>query len=194
MKEIKLEGGIDVNSRSVTGQTALMFASIGSVASLVHPDFSDHNEKASPAEVSDWLLSQGANPTLIDKNGYSAIHYAAKNGLKDVVDVLINADRSLIEIEAKGWRPLHFAVVNNHYDVVDFLILNGADVNAEIDHEGTKYIAKDLVRNIVSHQDREAMSQLILAASKITAQISDDGLSLPRARSLSGEKSEGLGI
>jgi hypothetical protein len=194
MKEIKDRSDIDIDSRSVAGQTALMFASIGSVASLVHPDSPYHSEKSTPLEVTDWLLSRGSDPTLVDRSGHGAIHYAVKSGLKDVTELLISANRSLIESEVNGWRPLHFAVANNHYDIADFLIRSGADVNAEIDHDGRKFLAVDLLENIQLEQDRKAMSELILIASRVTAQISAEGVSSPRARSLSGEKSEVQGV
>ncbi|MBU6339134.1 MAG: ankyrin repeat domain-containing protein [Rickettsiales bacterium] len=207
MKEIKAKSNIDVNSVSVTGHTALMFASIGSVASVIHPDSFSHREIATPAEITEWLLSQGADQNLVDKNGYRAIHYAAKNGLKDVVEILIENNKFLIESNVKGWRPLHFAAANNHLDLADFLISKGAEVNAEIDYEGRKYRVLDLVGHIPLESDREEMSQLILRKSAITMTtgevlslmssriiepIPEGGLSLPRARSLSDDKSEGV--
>jgi ankyrin repeat protein len=184
MKEAKRGSNIDINSVSVTGQTALMFASIGSVAPANNP--------ATPAEITEWLLSQGADQTLVDQTGYKAIHHAARNGQKDVVEILINADRSLIESDVGGWRPLHFAVSNNDYDLADLLIRNGADVNAEIDYEGRKYRVADLVEHYIPLQeDRKAMSELILTASKVAAQILGEGLSSPSATRLIEDRSQG---
>jgi ankyrin repeat protein len=72
------------------------------------------------------------DPNLVfdkDKNGYTPLHWAAKNGHADVAKLLL-ANKA--ESNAKtniGWTPLHEASEGGHKDLVELLLVNKANVN-----------------------------------------------------------------
>jgi hypothetical protein len=75
------------------------------------------------------------NPDLARSNddflGDTPLHYAAKDGHKDVAELLL-ANKA--EVDAKdnsGWTPLHAAAFNGHKEVAKLLLAHGADVNAK---------------------------------------------------------------
>ena len=66
-----LQGGADVNSRSDTGVTALMYAS-----------------RACSSPMVELLLKSGADANAIDSDGRPALVYAVKESCSDVVHLL----------------------------------------------------------------------------------------------------------
>lgn len=69
-----------------------------------------------------------------DKNGNSALHYAAKNGHLPCVKFLIENGANINQKNVKLVEPdmntaLHLAAQNGHKDVVHFLIEKGAQLN-----------------------------------------------------------------
>eukprot|EP00894_Picocystis_sp_ML_P000725 jgi/Pico_ML_1/51242/g192.t1 len=84
---------------------------------------------AAGADV-DQLASQWSEEK--EKRG---IHYAAYNGSKDMVELLIRHGADVNRKERDSYTPLHYAVFFRHYDVVEQLLEAGADPN-EPDGEG----------------------------------------------------------
>ena len=89
------------------------------------------------------LLDNGACPTVINKHGYTALSFAARNGHLEICRLLlfkfnnweahignIINGKSIMSYET----PLMQAVYWGHRDVVIMLLENGADINAR-----TKY-------------------------------------------------------
>ncbi len=64
-------------------------------------------------------------------NGQTPLHYAAQEGHKDVVEVLL-IDKADVNAKDKvGCTPLHVAAYRGHKDVVEVLLAYKADVNAK---------------------------------------------------------------
>ncbi|CAB3379179.1 Hypothetical predicted protein [Cloeon dipterum] len=106
----------DVNANTSHGRTPLILAAEG-----------DH------AEVVQLLLrQQGVNPFAADKDGWNALHYAARYaGLRTVVLVLSRFKSELIESRTKhGWTPLQLSVQNSDASVRRYLVLEGSDLTA----------------------------------------------------------------
>jgi hypothetical protein len=63
-----------------------------------------------------------------EESGTTALHQAAGNAHKDVVDALLEADASVDDEDLNGSTALHFAI---SADIVEALIMSGSDVDHE---------------------------------------------------------------
>jgi len=66
-----------------------------------------------------------------DKGNFTPLHYAACNGHRDCIDILINAKADVNAQNSRGSTPLHYAVEYGHRYCLDTLIRAKADVNAQ---------------------------------------------------------------
>ena len=77
----------------------------------------------------DWvgfLLNNGANPSIPDANGDTALHLAARMGFEQAADYMI--DRAKIDAENRaGETPLSAAVQAGHPRIVEMLLRAGAN-------------------------------------------------------------------
>ena len=94
-----------------------------------------------------------------DYLGNTAYHWAAKLGLPDVLQVLINYGKHMNIKDKRGLRPIHWAVINNQYECAEVLVTNGAYCNV-YDYEGNSplHMAKDskminLIRNNINKKN-----------------------------------------
>lgn len=82
---------------------------------------------------------------------------AARNGCKDIVELLIASGASVHVVDDKGYTPLHMASIEGHRDVVEFLIVNGAPCDARAEDDCTPlYLAawsqhKDVARLLLDY-------------------------------------------
>ena len=77
-------------------------------------------------------LDAGVDINARDENGSTPLHWAALEGHKDIVELLINRGAEVnATSEIGGWTPLHMAASKNHIQVVSFLIKKGADEDAK---------------------------------------------------------------
>ncbi|WP_438456617.1 ankyrin repeat domain-containing protein [Wolbachia endosymbiont of Kerria lacca] len=148
-------------------------------------------------QVTKILLESGANPNLNmqgsgillstadetqkyedwehDYQGLTPLHYAAKNGHKEVVKILLQ-NKAEVNAETtdkgwnEGWTPLHYAVQNGHKEVVKILLQNKADVNAETTNQG-------LTPLHVAAQDghKEVVEILLQNKAEVNAETTDKG-------------------
>ena len=124
-----LDAGMDPNSRGDSGETALMqVAYSGSEAALI------------------LLLERGANVSLADDEGRTALHWAASGPFShQCVTVLLDHGADPNARTPKGDTPLTEAVslplsdpseaslLQNYIDTIKTLLDHGADVNAKND-------------------------------------------------------------
>ncbi len=72
------------------------------------------------------------NPKLINKEdryGYTPLHFAAKEGHKEVVEFLCDCGADLNAHNKFGETPLDYAIENDHKEVVDFLHKYSSKIN-----------------------------------------------------------------
>jgi ankyrin repeat protein len=71
--------------------------------------------------------------TAIDKNGYTSLHLASRDGNAGVVRYLLSkgANIEATTCNMSEWRPLHLAAYNGNFEVVSILVSQGADVKAK---------------------------------------------------------------
>lgn len=67
-------------------------------------------------------INQGANIYAKSANGNKALHAAAFNGHKNVVEFFLNRGLSINYPGGNGFTPLHVAAEAGHLEVAEFLI------------------------------------------------------------------------
>jgi len=94
-------------------------------------------------EIAEFLLKQGANVNVKDKDGYTPLHNTADSFLKGFPRKGTEADRNriaalLLKYGARvnatinhGETPLHRAALTNNVALVHLLLENGADPNIQ---------------------------------------------------------------
>ena len=85
------------------------------------------------------------------------MHWAANQGHKEVVELLIAKGADVNAKDEYSFAPLHFAANEGHKEIAELLIANSAEVNAKDDDErtplhfvavgGHKEIAELLINN-----------------------------------------------
>lgn len=114
----------DPNQSNVQGHTALFLAI-------------DHNQ---PMTVY-TLLRLGANPKLMNRNGFMAIHQAAYQGDPETLVILLHHDANSLALRARdSSQPLHLAAARGHVLCVQILLSCGADVTT-LDGDGKTALA-----------------------------------------------------
>lgn len=97
------------------------------------------------------LLKEGVDVNAKNGGEYTALYYAASNGKKDVVELLIanGADVNIINsYYDSATTALYIAANNNHKEIVELLIAKKADVNAPGYHGHTPLYAAAYMGNI----------------------------------------------
>lgn len=118
-----LDKGIDVNTPSEDGATALMAAS-----------------QNGHLEIVSTLLNKGAAVNVRAKDGSTALLLSAMKGHSNVVKALIASAADVNVRARRGWTPLMLASQNGHSEVVRMLLEKGSDKNAKNDDGGTPLI------------------------------------------------------
>jgi len=82
------------------------------------------------------LLDGGANPTLADKEGWTAAHVAASSGHTACLRLLIDAGAELGALIAFANTPLHCAAQAGHAECCALLLASGSNANARTSCSG----------------------------------------------------------
>lgn len=80
------------------------------------------------AQSVQFLLDRGADVTVADHLGRTALHLAAEAGDADIVRRLVDAGANINQLSAAQASPLVIAVKGKHDEVVALLLREGADV------------------------------------------------------------------
>lgn len=115
------------------GFWANLFGSSSSVSSVNYDEAFLWLCASGSAEAVKNAIASGKNANEKDKDGKTALMYAAEtNGDEEVLRVLINAGANVSARNNKGSTALHLAAVNSHFNpkIIDVLIGAGIDVNS----------------------------------------------------------------
>ena len=83
-------------------------------------------------EVVKQHLAAGADVNIKDDNwGATPLHFAARNGHKDVAELLVVKGAAMSIKDDDGRTPLHMVADIGHNGIAELLIAKGADVNAK---------------------------------------------------------------
>ena len=72
------------------------------------------------------LAKAGADLNVVDRDGRTALHWAAAEGRQDAVAQLLALNASVFNADAKGRTPLHLAALSRSEPTVDALLAAGA--------------------------------------------------------------------
>lgn len=79
--------------------------------------------KGEPSQnISNLLTNSNYNPKDIDKLGRTALHYAAMNGRRSVIQLLLNNNYDANSSDFSGFYPIHLAIEATNYEAVNILI------------------------------------------------------------------------
>src|SRR6185369_9192387 len=110
----------DVNAPQTDGATALHWA--------VYRD---------DAEMTDLLITAGANAKATNREGASVLSLACINGNAAIIEKLLSAGADANEHLTNGETPLMMAARTGNVSAMDTLLRHGADVNAKEKLRGT---------------------------------------------------------
>ncbi|KAM9859110.1 serine/threonine-protein phosphatase 6 regulatory ankyrin repeat subunit C [Aulostomus maculatus] len=121
-----LRAGSEVNEADLMGCSPLHYAAASHTfcggEGSSEPEYSEEKEHEASLCL-DYLLDNGANPTLKNSKGYSAVHYAAAYGNKQHLELLLEISfNCLEEVESNiPVSPLHLAAFYGHCDALHLL-------------------------------------------------------------------------
>ncbi|KAM6148003.1 nuclear factor NF-kappa-B p105 subunit isoform 1-T1 [Erethizon dorsatum] len=90
-------------------------------------------------DVVEDLLRAGADLSLLDRLGNSALHLAAKEGQDRILSILLKQQRAALLMDqpnGEGLNAIHIAVTSNSLPCLLLLVAAGADVNAQEQKSG----------------------------------------------------------
>jgi ankyrin repeat protein len=122
------------------------------------------------------ILTQGANVDATDRDGTTALMFAAQQGYTEIVRVLIEAGANLnLPRKRYGLTALMLAASEARADVLQTLVAAGADVNAKNDDGSTALM-------IAAHKGHLMVVQILLGAgADVNLQDKDEDSALKLA-------------
>jgi ankyrin repeat protein len=130
--KVLVDAGADINAREDWGgQTAIMWAAARSNADMVRYLAANGADLDARGVIRQWerKIITEPRPKDLNKGGFTALLYAAREGCVDCARALVEAgaDKNLADPERV--TPLNMALLNLHYDFAAYLIEAGADVD-----------------------------------------------------------------
>jgi len=126
-----LERGANVNAvEGWGGQTALMWAASQKqpqMVALLLEYGAEADARGKDHDWPRWITSEPRNKPL-QRGGFTALLYAAREGCKDCVEALLDAGADINLPDIDNGTPLLMAMQNLHYDTANVLIARGADI------------------------------------------------------------------
>ncbi|EAY12976.1 hypothetical protein TVAG_405220 [Trichomonas vaginalis G3] len=105
----------------------------------------------------EYFISHGANVNEKDKNGETALHFAAIYNSKETIELLISQGANINEKDGNWKTALHVAAENNSKETAELLISYGANINERDKygetalHYAAEYNSKDTAEIFISY-------------------------------------------
>eukprot|EP00286_Rhodomonas_abbreviata_P009190 CAMPEP_0181321532 /NCGR_PEP_ID=MMETSP1101-20121128/18742_1 /TAXON_ID=46948 /ORGANISM="Rhodomonas abbreviata, Strain Caron Lab Isolate" /LENGTH=418 /DNA_ID=CAMNT_0023429379 /DNA_START=58 /DNA_END=1315 /DNA_ORIENTATION=- len=122
--------GYDINSKDSDGDTALHYAAREGPA----PGSKGNNKELVNAALKKdglprikQLFGEGYDINSKKSDGFTALHYAAREGYNEIVDWLIGAKANVNAVNNFGNSPLHLSAHNGHAEATRMLLNARAD-------------------------------------------------------------------
>ncbi|PNP53261.1 hypothetical protein FNYG_15770 [Fusarium nygamai] len=97
---------------------------------LTEEPINDNEEGLKPEQKGQTIRTVTPVLDIQDKNGLTALHWAAADDQEGVMRLLLDAGAAVDVVNADGMTPLSLAVQNEFLGPVELLIKYGADINA----------------------------------------------------------------
>ena len=113
----------NVNSRDQDGRTPLMYAIL-----------SEHAD----VRMVEFLIQHGADINVADKQGWTPLHFAARDHKLDLVKILVDNGAAVDPVDVFGNTPLWRCIMSTYPQnsaVVDDLLARGADPDHKNKHD-----------------------------------------------------------
>jgi ankyrin repeat protein len=130
--KILLDAGADINAREDWGgQSAVMWAAARSNADMVRFLAANGADLDARGVVRQWArkIITEPRPKDLNKGGFTALLYAAREGCVDCARALVEAGADPDLADPERVTPLNMALLNLHYDFAAYMIEAGADVD-----------------------------------------------------------------
>ena len=127
-----LAAGAEINAKETWGgQSALMWAAAQSQADMVKFLASKDASLNDHGRVNQWerKVIQEPRPKDLNKGGFTALHYAAREGCAACVENLLAAGADPDSEDPDRMTPLLLALMNLHFDAAAVLVKGGADLD-----------------------------------------------------------------
>ena len=83
-----------------------------------------------------YLLNQGVDEDAQNKNGMTALMYAAAYGHLNIVKHLVEEDFADVTIKCNtGLQAVHYTMVHDHFDINIYMYLIHAEIKMEDENE-----------------------------------------------------------
>jgi ankyrin repeat protein len=130
--KVLLDAGANINAKEGWGeQSALMWAAAQSQADMVKFLASKGANLNDHGKVNQWerKIIQEPRPKDMNKGGFTALHYAAREGCAACVQSLLTAGADPDSEDPDRETPLLLALENMHFDTAAVLVKGGADLD-----------------------------------------------------------------
>ena len=135
------------------------------------PDISIHDAAhKGNIEAVKQHLAAGTDVNAND-TGLTPLHYAAGEGHKELVELLIVKGADVSAKNKFGETPLHWAAGEGHKELVELLIANGADVNARRSKYGGGYTPL----HVAATEGHKEIAELLVAKGVEVNVKNEDG-------------------
>jgi ankyrin repeat protein len=127
-----LDAGADINAKETWGgQSALMWAAAQSQAGMLKFLASKDAALNDHGKINQWerKIIQEPRPKDLNKGGFTALHYAAREGCVACVQNLLAAGADPDSEDPDRETPLLLALENLHFDTAAVLVKGGADLD-----------------------------------------------------------------
>ena len=118
-------------------------------------------------EAAEALLKAGADTEAVGTSSWTPIHYAAEDGLAEVVKLLVDAGANKEKVDNDGYTPLMRATYRGKVEVVKVLLAAGVDLKKKNSQgKTTLAISKERIAIqdpyfIAANQGREQITSLL---------------------------------
>ena len=127
-----VDAGADINAKETWGgQTAIMWAAAQGQADMIKYLASKKANLNDRGKINQWERKIIAEPRPKDMNtgGFTALHYAAREGCPACVQNLLTAGADPDSEDPDRMTPLLLALMNMHFDTAAVLVKGGADLD-----------------------------------------------------------------
>jgi ankyrin repeat protein len=130
--KVLIDAGSDVNAKEAWGgQSAIMWASALGQADMIKYLASKDAKLNDHGKINQWerKIIQEPRPKDMNKGGFTALHYAARDGCVACVENLLKAGADPDSEDPDRETPLLLALENLHFDTAAVLVKGGADLD-----------------------------------------------------------------